>query len=121
MAYNFLPGDRDQPFLLPPDLRDWLPADHLAWFVLDVVDQLDLGPFLHRRGHLRALREAPRGASGFNLVVGIDVTEWPPGQWGEAGAERFPELGPDHVRKRGAEAGRGEQGCFVRGAAGGAP
>jgi len=46
MAYNFLRGDRDQPFLLPPDLRHWLPADHLAWFVLDVVDQLDLGPFL---------------------------------------------------------------------------
>jgi transposase len=48
MAYNFLRGDRDQPFLLPPDLRDWLPADHLAWFVLDVVNQLDLGPFLRR-------------------------------------------------------------------------
>jgi hypothetical protein len=26
MAYNFLRGDRDQPFLLPPDLRDWLPV-----------------------------------------------------------------------------------------------
>jgi transposase len=56
MAYNFLRGDRDQPFLLPPDLRDWLPADHLAWFVLDVVDQLDLQPFLRGyradgRGH----------------------------------------------------------------------
>ena len=48
MAYNFLACDRDQAFLLPPDLRDWLPADHLAWFVLDVVDQLDLGPFLTR-------------------------------------------------------------------------
>jgi transposase len=46
MAYNFRRGDRDQPFLLPPDLRDWLPADHLAWFVLAVVDQLDLDPFL---------------------------------------------------------------------------
>src|SRR6266511_1399279 len=44
MAYNFLRGDRDQPFLLPPDLRDWLPAGHLAWCILDVVDQLD--PFL---------------------------------------------------------------------------
>jgi hypothetical protein len=30
MAYNFLRGDRDQPFLLPPDLRDWLPDGHLA-------------------------------------------------------------------------------------------
>jgi transposase len=46
MAYNFLRGDRDQPFLLPPDLRDWLPNDHLAWFILDVVDQLNLDPFL---------------------------------------------------------------------------
>jgi transposase len=45
MAYNFLRGDRDQPFLLPPDLRDWLPQGHLAWFILDVVDQFDLEPF----------------------------------------------------------------------------
>jgi transposase len=45
MAYNFLRAERDQPFLLPPDLRDWLPEGHLAWFVLDVVDQLDLAPF----------------------------------------------------------------------------
>jgi transposase len=57
MAYNFLRSDRDQPFLLPPDLRDWLPAGHLAWFVRDVVDQLDLGPFLaayRADGHGRA-------------------------------------------------------------------
>jgi transposase len=46
MAYNFLRSDPDQPFLLPPDLRDWLPADHLAWFVSDVVNQVDLQPFL---------------------------------------------------------------------------
>src|ERR671930_947257 len=45
MAYNFLRGGHDQPFLLPPDLRDWLPQGHLAWFVLDVVDQLDLASF----------------------------------------------------------------------------
>jgi hypothetical protein len=45
MAYNFLRGDRGQSFLLPPDLRDWLPQGHLAWFILDVVDQLAPGPF----------------------------------------------------------------------------
>jgi transposase len=45
MAYNFLRGDRDQPFLLPPDLRDWLPDGHLAWFILDAVDQVDLALF----------------------------------------------------------------------------
>jgi transposase len=57
MAYNFRACDRDQAFLLPPDIRDWLPANHLAWFVLDVVDQLDLGPFLtayRADGHGRA-------------------------------------------------------------------
>jgi transposase len=57
MAYNFLLCPRDQAFLLPPDLREWLPADHLAWFVLDVIDQLDLGPFLaayRADGHGRA-------------------------------------------------------------------
>jgi transposase len=42
-----LPSRGPRPaLLLPPDLRDWPPAGHLAWFVLDVVDQLDLGPFL---------------------------------------------------------------------------
>ncbi|HEV8166778.1 MAG TPA: transposase, partial [Actinomycetota bacterium] len=45
MAYHFLRAAHDQPFLLPPDLRDGLPEGHLAWFVLDVVDQLDLSPF----------------------------------------------------------------------------
>jgi transposase len=57
MAYNFRTCDRDQAFLLPPDVRDWLPADHLAWFILDVVDQLDLSPFLaayRTDGHGRA-------------------------------------------------------------------
>jgi transposase len=57
MAYNFLRCDRDQPFLLPPDIRDWLPPEHLAWLVLDVVDQLDLTAFLaayRSDGHGRA-------------------------------------------------------------------
>jgi transposase len=42
MALGFRGVERDAPMLLPPDLRDWLPSDHLAWLVLDVVDQLDL-------------------------------------------------------------------------------
>ena len=46
MAQNFLSCDREQELLLPPSLRDWLAADHLAWFVLDVVEELDLGAFL---------------------------------------------------------------------------
>lgn len=46
MAQNFLACDREQELLLPPSLREWLAADHLAWFVLDVVEELDLTDFL---------------------------------------------------------------------------
>ena len=42
---RFVVVDRDQPLLLPPDMRDWLPADHLVWFLIDVVGQIDLGVF----------------------------------------------------------------------------
>ena len=42
MAKGYRPVDRDQPFLLPPDMREWLPAGHLAWFVIDAVGALDL-------------------------------------------------------------------------------
>jgi transposase len=45
MAYNFLAVERDQVYLLPPSVADWLPEDHLAWFVLDAVDEMDLAPF----------------------------------------------------------------------------
>lgn len=38
----------DQGLLLPPSLRDWLPLDHLAWFIFDTVDELDLDAFLAR-------------------------------------------------------------------------
>lgn len=45
VAKGYRPVDRDQVFLLPPDLRDWLPSGHRVWFVLEVVDKLDLSEF----------------------------------------------------------------------------
>src|SRR3984957_4695726 len=42
MAQNFLSCDRDQVLLLPPNMADWLREDHLARFVIETVDQLDL-------------------------------------------------------------------------------
>jgi transposase len=60
MAQNFIACDREQPFLLPPDVRDWLPEDHLAWFVIDAVGVMDLAPFYaayHQDGHGRAAYE----------------------------------------------------------------
>jgi transposase len=45
MAYNFLAVERDQQYLMPPSVTDWLEEDHLAFFVLDAVDEMDLDPF----------------------------------------------------------------------------
>jgi transposase len=42
MATRFVSIDRDTPLQLPPNLRDWVPADHLVHFLLDAVDALDL-------------------------------------------------------------------------------
>ena len=45
MPQNFIDCDREQAFLMPPSLRDWLPEDHLAWFVIEAVGRLDLAAF----------------------------------------------------------------------------
>lgn len=60
MAQNFLSCDRDQVLLLPPDLSEWLPVGHLARFVIETVDQLDLsGVYGYYRwdGHGRPAHE----------------------------------------------------------------
>src|SRR3954469_20035588 len=45
MSQRFISCDRDQVMLLPPDLREWVPAGHLAHFVIDTVEELDLAVF----------------------------------------------------------------------------
>jgi transposase len=42
---RFVSGSREQAFLLPPDMRDWLPAAHLVWAVCDAVERLDFSRF----------------------------------------------------------------------------
>ena len=42
MAQSFIACDREQAFLMPPDVREWLPEGHLAWFVIDAVAGIDL-------------------------------------------------------------------------------
>ena len=42
MSSKFQPINRDTPYLLPPSVQDWLLEKHLAWFVVEIVDQLDL-------------------------------------------------------------------------------
>jgi transposase len=48
MSKTFRPYEADQAFLMPASLTDWLPADHLAYFVSDVVDELDLSAIMGR-------------------------------------------------------------------------
>lgn len=45
MAYNLIECNREQMFLMPVSLREWLPEGHLAWFVLDAVETIDLSEF----------------------------------------------------------------------------
>jgi transposase len=45
MGQRFVACDREQSFLMPPDLREWLPEGHLAWFVIEAVEQMDLEAF----------------------------------------------------------------------------
>lgn len=63
MAPNFIAADRDQLLLMPPSVAEWLPADHLAWFVLDVVDELDLAEFV------AAYRADGRGGAAYDPVM----------------------------------------------------
>ena len=48
MSKTYLPYDPDQQLLLPAALQEWLPPDHLAYFISDVVDQLDLSAITAR-------------------------------------------------------------------------
>jgi transposase len=45
MEQNFIGCDRCQSFLMPPDVRDWLPEGHFVWFVLEAVEEMDLSGF----------------------------------------------------------------------------
>ena len=48
---RFIQCDRDQPFLMPPDLREWVPKDDLSHFIIAAVERVDAGKFkVNHRG-----------------------------------------------------------------------
>ncbi len=51
VARCYRPVDREQEFLLPPSMSQWLPDDHLVWFLVAAVDRLDTTRF-HERAKL---------------------------------------------------------------------
>ena len=42
MSNQFIPIDRDTPFVIP--VQDWLPEEHLARFIVEIVEGLDVTP-----------------------------------------------------------------------------
>jgi transposase len=71
MAKGYRPVNRDQPFLLPPDMREWLPGDHPVYLVITVVaDHLDTSAF-----HARRKTGGP-GAAGYDPDMLVTVLVW---------------------------------------------
>lgn len=64
MSPRFRPCTLDQPLLLPPSLQDWLPEDHLARFVADVTEQLDLSSI-----YAAYTRKDGRGQPGYHPLL----------------------------------------------------
>ena len=63
---RFVPIDRETAYLLPPSVDEWLPKDHLARFVAEVIEQLDLSDLLHQY--------AGRGSAAHHpaVLLGVD-------------------------------------------------
>ena len=96
---NFRPIDRQTAYLLPPSVDDWLPEEHLARFVVDIVDQLDLS----------AMSKAYRGSGSASyhpsLLVGLLVYGYATGVFSSRKLERVSttpwpsaSLGPTSIR-----------------------
>jgi transposase len=71
MAKGYRPVVRDQVFLLPPDMREWLPEDHPVWLVIEVVgEHLDTSAFHGLR------RTGGAGAAGYDPDMLLTVLVW---------------------------------------------
>ncbi|MBY6414791.1 MULTISPECIES: transposase, partial [unclassified Rhodococcus (in: high G+C Gram-positive bacteria)] len=65
VARDYRPSGLDQGFLIPPDIRDWLDDDHVAWLVIDAVAAMDTSVF-HRRRPGRRTATSQAGRRGYN-------------------------------------------------------
>ena len=63
MAKGYRPVERDQQFLLAPNMADWLPDGHLVWFLTEVITELDTS-VLHARAARRRDGAVARSAAG---------------------------------------------------------
>src|SRR5580704_9571883 len=71
MAKGYRPVDRDQPFLFPPDMREWLPGDHPVWLVIRAVgEHMDTSAFQAGR------RTGGAGTAGYDPDMLVTVLVW---------------------------------------------
>ena len=70
MAKRYRRVERDQVFLFPPSMRDWLPAGHPVWLVIRAVERMDTGPFHDRR------KLGGAGAPGYDPDMLVTVLTW---------------------------------------------
>jgi transposase len=70
MAKGYRPVDRDQQFLLPPDMRRWLPEGHAVWLVIEAVRLLDTSAFHARR------RTGGAGTAGYDPDMMVTLLVW---------------------------------------------
>lgn len=84
MAVNVRVGDLDQLMMMPPSVREWLPEGHLAFFVLDVVAELDLASFY------ASYRADGRGGAVYDprLMLGVLVYAYSTGERSSRWIER---------------------------------
>jgi transposase len=93
VARSYRRVDREQQFLLPVNMADWLPEDHLVWFVLDVVEELDTSGF-----HARHPVAGPgRAAYDPDMLLALLVYAY---AVGERSSRRIERLCHDHVAFR---------------------
>ena len=67
MTYNLMPWDREQGYLMAPSMREWLSEGHLAWFVVDAVEEMELS------GFYAAYRNDGWGAAAYDPKVMVGV------------------------------------------------
>jgi transposase len=67
MAYNFKECNREQVYLLPPTLQEWLPSKDLAWLILDAIAEMDLAAFY------RKYRQDGKGQAAFEPSMMVSL------------------------------------------------